>query len=47
MRDVLEQLIAGENFDSVLVEYQLNKYELLASLRKEILTYKKSFDLEQ
>ena len=47
MREVLDQLIAGEDFDKVLVEHQLNKYELLAALRQEVLTYKKEFDLNQ
>ena len=47
MREVLDQLIAGEDFDKVLVEHQLNKYELLAALRQEVLAYKKDFDLNQ
>ena len=47
MREVLEQLITGADFDKLLVEYQLNKYELLASLRQEVLSYKKDLDLNQ
>lgn len=47
MREVLDQLIAGEDFDKVLVEHQLDKYELLAALCQEVLAYKKGFDLSQ
>ena len=47
MRDVVEQLIAGEEFDKVLKENQLNKYELLASLRKEVIAYKKELSLNE
>ena len=47
MREVLDQLIAGDDFDKVLVEHQLDKYELLAFLRQEVLAYKKEFDLNQ
>ncbi|MDD6757717.1 MAG: hypothetical protein PUE33_06655 [bacterium] len=47
MREVLEQLIAGEEFDKVLKENQLNKYELLASLRKEVIAYKKELSLNE
>lgn len=47
MREALEHLIAGEDFDTVLEEYQLNKYELLESLRDEVISHKKYFQHEQ
>lgn len=47
MREALEHLIAGEDFDSVLEEYHLNKYELLTSLRDEVVSHKQQFLDEQ
>ncbi len=47
MREVLEQLIAGEDFDKVLKKNQLNKYELLTSLRKEVIAYKRGLTLDE
>lgn len=47
MEEVLERLVSLEDFDKVLVEYQLNKYELLTFLRQEILAHKQDLDFNQ
>ena len=47
MKEVLDALVDGKSFEVVLEEFQLSKYELLAVLRKELLSYQKDFNLEQ
>lgn len=47
MGDALLRLLDGADFDSVLNEFSLTKYELLSMLRKELLTYKKNYNFEQ
>lgn len=47
MKEALGALVDGKSFEVVLEEFQLSKYELLAALRRELLSYQKNFDLEQ
>ena len=47
VRDALERLLDGEDFDTVLDEYQLDKFELLSGLRKEALSYRRNFEEDE
>ncbi len=47
VRDALERLLDGEDFDKVLEEYQMDKFELLSGLRNEALSYKRNFEEEE
>ena len=47
MSDILSHLLESENFDLILEEYELSKYELLSSIREEVIRHPEKFSPDE